>query len=224
MSTVLPPAGNIQAFDFSVNLMKALLWQYNEAVNLQSLLQQKQNWYDVNQEQFWQNWYNDVFNLETANEFGCAVWAIILGIPITAVAPPTAPQPTFGFGLFNQNFDNGDFSNLNPNVVSLTLEQQRLILQLRYYQLVSRGTVPEINFILERLFGEQGVAYVLDGLNMTCEYVFLFQPSSALLFVLEFFDLLPRPAGVRLRLTILGREIFGFGSFNENFDNGNFYE
>ena len=213
----------IQEFDYSVNLLKALIWQYNEATNLQSLLQQKQDWYDTNQTQFWTDWYNNVFNLETANEFGCAVWAIILGIPISAIVPPTSPQPTWGFGGFNQNFTNGNFSNTGSSVVSLTLEQQRLILQLRYYQLTSNGTVPLINAMLKSLFGSQGVAYVLDGLDMTCEYVFTFQPSSEVLFVLEQFDLLPRPAGVGIRLTILGSPIFGFGQYNENFNNGNYY-
>ena len=207
----------IQEFDYSVNLLKALIWQYNEATNLQSLLQQKQDWYDTNQTQFWTDWYNNVFNLETANEFGCAVWAIILGIPISAIVPPTSPQPTWGFGGFNQNFTHGNFSNTGSSVVSLTLEQQR------YYQLTSNGTVPLINAMLKSLFGSQGVAYVLDGLDMTCEYVFTFQPSSEVLFVLEQFDLLPRPAGVGIRLTILGSPIFGFGQYNENFNNGNYY-
>ena len=63
----------IQDFTFSANLLESLLWQYNEAETLQSILQQKQDWYDLNFSQFWDDWYNDVFNLQTANNFGLSV-------------------------------------------------------------------------------------------------------------------------------------------------------
>ena len=33
---------NIQEFDFSVDILQALLWQYNDATKLQALLQKKQ--------------------------------------------------------------------------------------------------------------------------------------------------------------------------------------
>jgi hypothetical protein len=70
-----------QSFDFSVNLLQALIWRYNKVERLLALLQSKQDWFDTNQEGFWSDWFNNVFNLDTANEFGCNVWAIILGIP-----------------------------------------------------------------------------------------------------------------------------------------------
>lgn len=212
-----------QYFDYSVNLLQSLLWEYEPATNLQNLLQGEQDWYNTNQTEFWLNWYDDVFNLATANQFGLTVWATILGIPITAITPPTEEDhPTWGFGIYNENFNNGNFGNLSSNVVRLTLEQQRIILQLRYYQLVSRGTVPEINFFLNKLFGGEGLAYVLDGLNMTATYIFTFQPSSSLLFIFDFFDLLPRPAGVGVRYEIITEPAFGFGEYNTNFNNGNF--
>ena len=68
----------IQEFDFSVDLLRALLWQYEDATGLQALLRQKSEWYTVNQTAFWSNWERDVFDLTTANDFGCAVWGIIL--------------------------------------------------------------------------------------------------------------------------------------------------
>jgi hypothetical protein len=74
---------DIQQFDFSVNLLQALLWQYNGATNLQGLLEAKYNWYYTNQSQFWNDWIGNVFNLATADDFGLAVWSIILGQPPT---------------------------------------------------------------------------------------------------------------------------------------------
>ena len=83
MAVVNPPQTvDIQSFDFSVNLLQALLWEYNEASNLQSILTQKQAWYNTNQSNFWNNWIVNVFDMRTANEFGLTVWSIILDLPL----------------------------------------------------------------------------------------------------------------------------------------------
>lgn len=103
--------GNIQEFDYSVNLLQSILWQYNDAENLVGLLNKKQSWYNTNQEQFWSDWYNNVFNLATANDFGCSVWGYILGLPLSFDSSPNFNQPIWGFGPFNQNFGNGNFYN-----------------------------------------------------------------------------------------------------------------
>ena len=91
----------IESYDFSVNLMRALLWQYNDAENLQSVLQQKQDWYTINQTEFWQDWYDNVFNLLTANQFGLNVWAIILGLPLNVTLAPSDGLDIFCFGIDN---------------------------------------------------------------------------------------------------------------------------
>jgi hypothetical protein len=68
---------------------------------------------------------------------------------------------------------------------------------------------------------------MLDGLNMTIRYVFLFQPSVALALFLSTFDLLPRPAGVGVTIVIASNTVFGFSVLpwvnnNQNFHNANF--
>lgn len=214
----------IQEFDFHVDLLKSLLWEYNDATALQSIIEQEQAWYNENQEQFWLDWYRDVFNLDTANDFGCSVWAIILGIPLSVVLTPAPISPTFGFGSDNENFGNGNFSNINGTVINLTLEQKRLVLKLRYFQLITRGAVTEVNAFLKYVFADFGNVYVLDGLDMTATYVLTFTPSAALNFVLKNYDLLPRPAGVKVNYLTIIDTPFGFGPNNVNFNNGNFIE
>lgn len=76
------PASRNQLFDFSVDVMQALLWQYDTADALPAIIASKQKWYTDNQQFFWENWFINVFDLRTANDFGCSVWAIILGIPL----------------------------------------------------------------------------------------------------------------------------------------------
>lgn len=209
---------NIQEFDFSVDLLKVILWQYNDAEKIQSLLEQKQSWYNSNQTDFWQNWYRDVFDLTTANDFGLAVWAIILEIPLIACFDKSEDDaPAFGFGGNYQNFGSGNFFATQANNIKLTTEQKRLIIKLRYFQLVSKGTIPEINLFLKSLFDE---AYVLDTYNMQyVSYVINTEISSEFQFILQTYDLLPRPAGVGKRIIYGRNDLFGFEQHYQNFSN-----
>lgn len=215
-------AGTIQQFDFSVDLLQSLLWQYERATRLQALLTAKSEWYAENQTAFWTNWYRDVFDLRTANDFGLAVWARILGFPLVAGVPGSGDRPVFGFDPTGENFENGTFGIDANGVLTLTTEQKRLVLFLRYFQLTSNGTPLQINEFLARTFGDLGRVYVQDGLDMTCTYLFEFAPSEALVFILQNFDILPRPAGVELKILISPADAFGFAPYYMNFNHGVF--
>lgn len=226
---------NIQIFDYLVDILQTLLWQYDQATAIQSLVTQKQAWYEENQTQFWTDWYNNVFNLQTANEFGLNVWAIILNIPLQKGGTPDpvgklifgfAPTPyTYGGSPGNLNFFRANFSN-NGSLPALTINQQRLILRLRYFQLITRGAVLEINQFIAQVFpgveGFTGTVYVLDALNMSMQYIFAGTLSQVLKRILIEYDILPRPAGVKLKIYSNITKIFGFGAFNQNFTNGSF--
>ena len=209
----------IQDIDYSVDLLRCILWQYNDAERLQSLLVQKQDWYNENQSAFWENWTRDVFDLRTANDFGLAVWGRILRESRDAhVAGTGVAYPAFGFGAHRKNFNNGNFRRGKAGYLRLGTEQFRLLLQLRYFKLVSRGTVPEINAFLRRMFQDQGKVYVLDPLDMSfAVYVFSFAPTYWQRFVLADMDALPRPAGVGASIRVVTRKTFGFGPHHLNF-------
>ena len=209
---------DIQAFDFSVNLLRASLWQYNDATNLQGLLNAKNTWYLENQTQFWNNWYNDVFNLQTANDFGIKVWGEILGLKLY-VNPTTATGDVFGFdGSDGFNFDNGILTDYSS--YELPLEIKRIALQLRYFQLVSSGTVPETNRMLKYVFRNYGNAFLYDYGAMKQLYIFNFPVIFDLQYLFNNYDILPRPAGVKSNWYDNTIGYFGFGSTNVNFNNG----
>lgn len=225
----------IQTLDYHVDVLRALLWQFNKADALESLVASKQDWYDENQRGFWEAWVRDVFDLRTANAFGCQVWARILGLKLyVSLAPTPIDKPTFGFGAdvgTNDyvNFENGNFGQIGSSTSDLTVEQSRLLLRLRYFQLISRCTVPEINRFMATVFGDLGTVYVLDNNDMSfIVYVFDFEPNSGLQFLLENFDLLPRPAAVGFSYVVLARDTFGFGHDDgtengyRNYENGTF--
>lgn len=209
----------IQEFDYSVDVLRALLWQYEEWPDLQALLSAKQEWFTENQTAFWSNWYTDVFNLKTANEFGCSVWGVILGVALSIGQPGTGARPVWGFGAFNQNFNHGNFGRDSAGAAGLSLEQKRLVLRLRYWQLTSDGSAPYANRALQDVFG---TGYVLDHGDMTISYVFPDAITSELRQILTEFDLLPRPAGVQVNILINPRNDFGFAPFYNNFNHGAF--
>lgn len=212
----------VRAFDFSVDLLINILWQYDSTTGLRGLVEQKEAWYTEEHTDFWNDWIVDVFNLDTANDFGLAVWAIILGIPLVVVPPPDPGKVAFGFGIERANFNNGNFAP-SSNSFGLTTEQKRLILKLRYFQLITRGAAPEVNAFLNHVFGP-GEVYVADSLHMKIRYVFTNEIPSALKLVFDNYDILPRPAGVGADWRSDNPDAgFGFGQYRKNFNNGNFY-
>lgn len=214
----------VQPIDFSVDLLRAILWQYDEAPNLKALIEAKQAWYVANQQDFWQDWLANVFDLRTANSFGLEVWSIILDIPIVVTNFPETGRTTWGFGTLHENFTRGNFSGSTGHAVRLADETARILLQLRYFQLTSAGTVPEINRMLAYVFQDYGPAWLNDNHDMTQFYTFGFALPSDLEFLFNNFDVLPRPAGVGSSYRVIVGESWGFGDHHENFDHGNFSE
>lgn len=193
----------IQDFDAAVELTRALLWQHDNAQALRTLIEEKQSWYNTNQRDFWERWYRDVFNVDTANDFGLAVWGRILDVSLGLQVDTTVGIPHFGFGVRHRNFNNGPFARATSGEQALSTDQKRLIIRLRYYQLISRGTVTEINEAMARIFGDLGQVYVRDPLDMSkITYVFKFNPSSRVRLILDRMQLLVRPSGIGQNYTI----------------------
>jgi len=209
MNDVVSSGPTIQSYSFNANLLSSILWQYGQSTNLQALLTAKQNWYNTNETQFWENWITNVFDLTTANQFGCVVWAIILGIPTSYITPGVTNTKPFGVGPDTittpaglngfQNFNYSNFASANAGEIVLTLPDIRIILQMRYRQLISRGTVSEVNKILKDILVPlYGPIYMQDNLNMTQTVVCVNGINSFLGFIFTELDILPRPAGVQL--------------------------
>ncbi len=209
---------NIQLFDFSVNVLKVIPWMSDQSPNLRSLLERYQLWYTEEHTAFWENWERDVFNLNTANDFGLNVWSIILNLPLYVSVPaPPKDYPAFGFADFGTNFDNGNFATDVDYAASLTPFQKRQLLKLRWWQITSSGTIPDINRALADVFGA-GAAYALDGHDMTISYIFLDQLPDSMFSIIQKFDIVPRPSAVQARYLIKPRRSFGFEPYGENFD------
>ena len=159
---------------------------------------------NVNCTQFWNEWIANVFNIETANDFGLSVWALIMDIRLTADADLVDDaREAWGFSDNRERFNQGRFPADTSGFVELTTEQKRIVIQMRYFQLTNNGSVTQINEMLFRVFGNLGQVYVLDNLDMTMTYAFQFTPDAGILTILNRYDLLPRPSGVSVNFTTL---------------------
>lgn len=205
-----------------MNILRALLWQHNSAPRITALMQAKQAWYERNHVKFWEDWQKNVFVLDTADAFGLQVWGVILGVPISIGGNNNAVTVApFGFGEFNKNFDNANFSDVvTPNGVVLDVEDARVMLKLRYFYLICRPCADQINEFLEKVYPN---AKCFDNLNMgAIVYNFERPVSPPLMAVFLAGGILPRPATIGININVAGRPVFGFGDYNKNFNNGTF--
>lgn len=214
----------IQALEQNVNVMPSILWQYENADKFVRLIQSQQAWIDENQNNFWTDWFRDVFDVDTANSFGLSVWARILGINLAVSTKPTVGNTSFGFGSKRKNFGHGNFGRDRDGQINLSLDQQRLVIKLRLAQIIVRPTAYYINEMLEsNLNTPERSVYAYDTLDMEdIVYVFDFAPDSQLRFILENYDLLPRPSTLGARWIVASTPAWGFGPNRLNFNNGNF--
>ncbi len=186
--------------DNDLNIESQIIWQYENAERLKSLITQKQSWYFENQTEFWHEWAKNVLNISTANDYGLSVWGLLLKVPRTY--------------------------EIDGVMTTLGTEQYRLLLCGRLLYLRMNGSIPDINEYLNLLFKKDGVVFVRDNLDMTITYVFDFNPTQEDFVVLLNTSVLPKPAGVGYNIYILpNNDIFGFdGSDWVGFDQAPFWD
>lgn len=63
------------------DLGKTVLWQYDKAVRLLSVMKHMQMLYHCAVEQFWRYWTEKVLSIDTCGAFGCSIWGSFLGVP-----------------------------------------------------------------------------------------------------------------------------------------------
>ena len=207
-----------------LDLSTAIDWQRGSAEKLNKLISLKQDWYDDNHCDFWNDWVGDIFDLRTANEFGLSVWSIILDLPLFDQSQKSRPDyPAIYFGSFKKNFSGGNFGKNASTVNDLTTDQKRIMLQLKAFIMHMRSSTYEINIKMTELFGFRSI-YVLDNLDMSYTYIISDPELMSFISVIQDYDLLPRPNSVSVDVVIGSNSTpYLFGSSRDNFGNGNFH-
>lgn len=204
------------------DLKRVILWQYENAENLKALVKDQDAWHRKNHKEFYEKLNRDFFNIDTANEWGLRLWARILKVPLAKYFDAQSNKIAFGFGAKRRNFNKSNFGSRQGGKVTLTTDQLRMMIKMRYFRLTNQATVYNVNKFLNDNI-KDGKMYVIDGQDMTFAYYVLeFVPEPSFKFLLDELDFLPRPCGVDSRYTILGKKSFGFGKYRKNFYKSNF--
>lgn len=186
--------------DLELNLEQCNLWQYDQATNIQTILNNELEFYNINVTQFWKNFYTNIFNIKTANDFGLSLWGVTLGIP----------RPKY--------------VNSQGETIPFSTEQYRTLLRGALLLMNSTASVHDVNMYLESVFPNKPV-FCADTHDQTMVLNFFYDPEDEELAIIDQDQYFPRPAGVNKRIQIFNPETtFGFnGSGLGNFDNGTFW-
>lgn len=182
---------------FKIDLQKCIIWQFDKASKLKSLIIQKENWYKVNITNFIKDFFWNIFNIDTANEFGLTIWGILLGLE---------RQVVFVGGQTHY----------------LTTEQYRFLLKGQILKLnMQNVSVPEINRYLRVIFNLENneEVFVRDNYDMTMTYMItkdMGMLQEEITQLLNYYDFLPRPAGVGINVVVNYNGYFGFEGAGEN--------
>lgn len=206
--------------DLSVDLKRAIIWQYEKSEKLKALVEAQNNAHHELVQGFWERWERDVFNIDTANAFGLSIWARILDVNLSVQFAPQPDKVAFGVGPNRRNFaPPSGFGSREGGSVELTTEQARMVIRARYFSLTERPTLTNINEFLRRYFwrGDSKV-YVTDPLDMSFVlYTFSYTPDGELAFLIDNMDFLPRPSTVGSSYRIVGKMSWGVGPNRRNF-------
>lgn len=190
---------------FSADFSDVILWQYETATNLKKLISKKQEFYNKSIDKFFNDWYTDVFNIDTANYFGLIVWAIILGCSEYVELTSKIGQKAFGFGEFHKNFYESNFA-LTSYIYSLPTESLRKVLKAQMYNFNSNGSLYDINKVLNVIYPEHNPYVTYDKDTNVLTYHFPIPLSEEDMNIVMFSNMLPAPVGVKRSIDNGGEE------------------
>lgn len=208
MTDFMPPPGpnGIGQFQIGVSPIgdESFAWQnsvYSQYANSPVILQWLDffsQWIDANASI--DNWYDMLWNVDTAQGYGLDVWGRILGVNRVIHVVGTqflwfadANETTYGNTFGNSIWYSGQ--QIGTTNYALSDDAFRLLILAKAAANIWDGSIPGLNKILRLLFPGQ-VAYCTDGQNMSMQYVFDWILSPVESSIVQNSGVLPRPCGV----------------------------
>lgn len=178
---------------------KVVLWQYDNAHNLLSLLAYFKDMFDACIKSFWDAWPQTVLAIDGCGAFGLSAWGLIIGIK----------RPTV--------HDDGNTRTIDD-------ETYRRLLKATFFRLRSYSSMEDIGTYLKFLFGtENGIGVeVIDHKDMSAEFVKTVHfdgmyKDLRLLYEQHYEDVIHYPAGIRENVSPCDI-VFGFhGQENDKY-------
>jgi hypothetical protein len=171
------PVGDISSFDF----WSTICSQYANAPIMTGMLQRFLAAMDPTA--LFDTWYDDVWNIQTAKDYGLDIWGRIVGVNRVLLIPtvayfgfhealPSSLTWNTGVSLFNGSWVETDVNQAGGSFYAgggltsnyrLETESYRRLIMAKAAQNITGASIPQINQILLNLFPNRGNAYVTDG-------------------------------------------------------------
>lgn len=196
-----------------INVEQTIISQYGNSATITQLIRNMNTHIDPRSD--FDNFYNFVWNVETAQGFGLDIWGRIVDIGRNLQIPSDPKE--FGFDEAGNSaycFDDEPFYSGEPRT-SLTYrlgdDAYRKLILVKALANISAVNARSLNQLLQNLFVDRGRAYVLDNLDMSFRYVFEFDLQPFERAIITQSGAMARPAGVQF--TIFSNAIPAFGFF-----------
>jgi hypothetical protein len=187
------PIGDIPSFD----VWKTIISQYANSPVLTRLIENMDAYLD--QTANFQEFYDKVFNVVTAQGHGLDVWGRIVSVSRVLSVPSSDEYLGFQEALpGSEPFNEAPFfsgQQITNNFI-LSDSAYRTLIFVKALSNICDGSIPAINQILLNLFPNRGNCYVVDGLNMTMQYKFEFVLTAVELAIIAQSGALPKSTGV----------------------------
>lgn len=192
---------DIGTINFTINNNLCYLWQYDNAENLKNLMQLKDVFLTENVTNFWSDYFQNIFDIKTANSFGLNLWGETLGVK----------RP--------------NYTNDNNEIVPFSDEMYRKLLLACILKYNLNGSVASIIDYLSFFFSRQNVLFI-NNYDMTVKILFYSGITTDEEAVLNSGHFIPLPTGVKVDYEVIPlNNTFGFdGSGLTGFDTGTFIE
>ena len=180
-----------------------IISQYPQSPVLTALIDDFEQYFD--QSANWNNFYQYVWNIDTAQGFGLDFWGQVLGVTRYLTIPGAVPYLGLNSaaGASGVPFGEGVFYDgaTSTETYRLTDAQYQQLLFAKAFANICRTCIPVMNQLLGLLFEGLGDAYVLDNGNMQMTYYFGFTLTNVQLAIVEQSGVMPHPTGVSVTIT-----------------------
>jgi hypothetical protein len=179
------------------NYRQTIVSQYDQSPTINAWLNAFNAWVDP--VHLIDDFYDKIWNLDTAQGYGLDVWGRIVGVGRVL---QIAASKYFGFdeatNLSADPFNQSPFysgQQISNNFI-LSDDGFRTLIRAKALSNICDGSIPGINAVLLRLFGSRGNVYVTNGCDMTMTYTFTFAPTPVETAIVQQSGVLPLPVGV----------------------------
>ena len=163
------------------NVEQTIISQYGNSATISQLIQNMNDYIDPSTDI--DNFYNFVFNVETAQGFGLDIWGRIVNISRLVLSNPV------------YELNDADF---------------RSLILLKALSNISYSSSPSINQLLQNWMAGRGKCYVNDLGNMQLQYKFEFALQPFEIVIIQQSGIFLRPAGVGASILAEEFPVFGF--------------